>query len=301
MAETALVVGNKENYQKLIKALDQQVSGLLTPAQAKKFLSIALLAAGRNPKLCECTGGSIAACVVQAAELGLPIGPTLGMYYLIPRKNKNLRTQDGGEVSECTGMIGYKGWAELMRRSGEIGYADADVVYDCDEFKVTRGSHPSLIHVPDYTHEARSGENKDSDPHIIGAYAVVSIKGVKNPIFTYLPLVEIRKRRARSAAKGDGPWVTDFAAMCRKTAILALLKGGLVPLSADAQRAILLEPEEEDAPAPDEVPVVTQAPSRTGADRVRKALGEGVREEDLGLDKETKESEPAPLREERQV
>lgn len=271
--ELARRVENRDNYRALIRALEEQVSGLLPKVMPReRFLRIALMAASRTPKLLLCTGGSISTCLIQAAELGLPVGPTLGMFYLIPRRNKSLETESGGDVFEATALVGYKGWAELARRSGEIGFADADVVYDCDKLVVKRGLYPDLTHEPDYN-------GARTDEHIVGAYAVVGLKGVERPVFAYLPLDEIKKRRARSASKNDGPWVTDFAAMCRKSAILALLKGGLIPLSTDAQRALEIDPDAANEPQPEDADEVTQAPApapaKSGADRVRAALPKG--------------------------
>jgi recombinational DNA repair protein RecT len=52
---------------------------------------------------------------------------------------------------------------------------------------------------------------------------------------------QIEARRKRSDARDRGPWVTDFAAMCRKSAIRALLVGGRVPLSSEMEHALTEE------------------------------------------------------------
>lgn len=299
--QIATVVGNPAGFQDLMNKLgDKLVRSLPSVISEKRFTQLALVAGSRTAHFFECTGGSIAQCIMQAAELGLPIGATLGHAYLIPRKNKNLKTADGRDVYECTIIVGYKGWAELARRSGEISYIDADVVYKGDVFKVARGLEPSLIHEPNYDSPERNGPQRTvtqsdeapeygdepgapsgprtatPDDNIIGAYAVIRLKGVEQPLFVYLSRTDIMKRKARSsAARYGGPWSSDLAAMCRKSAILALLKGGLVPLSAEIQHAMDVDQddwEEVDVPQLDGTTATVKVKSG-GMDKLKNALG----------------------------
>jgi recombinational DNA repair protein RecT len=298
----ATTVGNPAGFQELMAKLgDKLVKSLPSVISEKRFTQLALVAGSRTAHFFECTGGSIAQCVMQAAELGLPIGPTLGLAYLIPRKNKNLRTSTGGDVYECTIIVGYKGWAELARRSGEISYIDADVVYKGDTFKVERGLTPSLVHVPDYDSPERNGAPRTPqaqgdeppeygdepgapsgskfatpDDNIIGSYAVIRLKGVEQPLFVYLSRTEILKRKSRSAAaRFGGPWSTDFSAMCRKSAILALLKGGLVPLSPEVKLAMEVDQDDwEEIDIPQVDGTIASVKVKTGGmDKLKNALG----------------------------
>ena len=187
-----------------------------------------LARAARNPALLKCTPLSIYTAVHQALQLGLEPESPLGHFYMIPRRNKHA---DG--ATEAVPLIGYKGFCELARRSGEIAKLDAHVVYEGETFEYDRGAgvvkHPYRWDV------------ERTDAKILGAYAYAKLKGVDDPIVAVLSRAEIEARRSRSLAADSGPWKTDYAAMARKTAIRALMTGGLIPLSIHLQGAIELE------------------------------------------------------------
>lgn len=187
-----------------------------------------LARASRNPNLLKCTPLSIYTAVHQALQLGLEPESPLGHFYMVPRKNRHANNE-----LEAVPLIGYKGFCELARRSGEIAKLDAHVIYEGEEFTYDRGqgrvSHPYKFEVD------------RSDSKIIGAYAYAKLKGVDDPIVAVLSRGEIEARRKRSMASDSGPWTTDYAAMARKTAIRALMTGGLIPLSIHLQGAIELE------------------------------------------------------------
>ena len=128
-------------------------------------------------------------------------------------------------------------YCTLARRSKDIASLDAGVVYKGDSFAFDRATgrveHPYSFDVD------------RSDKEVVGAYAIARIKGSDYPIVVVLSRAEIEKRRARSAASKSGPWVTDYAAICRKTALRALLTSGLVPLTIEMQDAMESEQDEE--------------------------------------------------------
>ncbi len=138
--------------------------------------------------------------------LGLEPNTPLGLAYLIPRKNN----KNGGKI-ECTLQMGYQGMVDLAGRAGANVYAYA--VRKGDDFRYQLGSDPKIWHVPS------EDELREAQP-ITHAYAVaVASDGRRN--FTVLTLAQIEARRQRSAAANEGPWVTDFEAMCCKTAVRA--------------------------------------------------------------------------------
>ena len=92
-----------------------------------------------------------------SAQLGLEPGGTLGHIYFIPYGNK------------CTPIIGYKGYLELARRSGQVARLDARVVYEGEKFEVTAGLHPNIEH-------SVRGDVDRSDDKIVAAYAVAVLK-----------------------------------------------------------------------------------------------------------------------------
>src|SRR3990167_2953727 len=124
---------------------------------------------------------------------------------------------------------GYRGFVSLVRRSGELSTIDADVVYEKDKFVYTRGTEPRLEHVP----------SDDANPgKLVAAYAIARLKdgGFQIKVMRAREIEAIRKR---SKAATDGPWVTDYDWMAKKTTIKQLCK--LLPVSTETQRALALD------------------------------------------------------------
>lgn len=213
------------------KAAAQFAAHIKPDAFARTFLT----EARRNPKLRECDATSIGICLATAGMLGLQLSGPLGEAYPIPRKRK-----DGS--MECTMIVGYKGYARLARNSGEVANMSARVVYRDDDFSVTYGFDETLTHVPKTKAADRVPEN------ITHAYATLTTKDGAR-YFEVLDIDDIHDRRKRGASgrNASTPWDTDFAAMARKSAIRALLGGGLVPLSNEIAEALEYERKRDDA------------------------------------------------------
>jgi recombination protein RecT len=225
---TAITTQTKQTFRASLAKIVQDSAELLprhmTP---ERMLKLVYAAATKTPKLFQCTPASIGMCLTTCSELGLEPGDVRGHVYLIPRENRR------AGVLECTLQIGYKGYAELGRRSGEIAALDAAVVYKGEIFTVSRGAHPDIQHT-------WSPDADRSDASIVAAYAIARLRD-GSLSFEVLTRQEIDARRARSMSRNDGPWVTDYARMARKTALRALFTGGLVPMSAEVVRAIEID------------------------------------------------------------
>ena len=223
----------KETFRALIAALRPEVHRVIPKhCDAERLAKLCLVEASKNPRLYECSSTSVAACVMLSAELGLEPGSQMGHLYLIPRRSK------GGY--EATALIGYKGLCELARRSGKIARINAGVFY---QEELTQGLFKATREPPRIEHLWVADINM-ADDQLRGAYATVELKdGSKAQ--TVLTRSEIERRLNKSASKSSGPWSGDFAAMCRKTALRALLTGGLVPLSTELSRAIQIEHEDD--------------------------------------------------------
>lgn len=206
-SRTAQASGQGETLYGLLEKSKPQIGRALQSTgkvSVDRFTRIVLTEARRTPRLLECDPRSVLGAVLLSAQLGIEPGP-LEQAYLIPRRNRRAGTV------ECQFMIGYRGYLELARRSGELLTIDAQVVYENDEFEETHGLQPVLRHRP-----ARTDRGKP-----IAAYAVALLKNGGHS-FVVLSVDEIEQRRKRSAAGNDGPWSTDWAAMARKSAIRAL-------------------------------------------------------------------------------
>jgi recombination protein RecT len=187
----------------LARALPKHMTG-------ERMARIVVTAIRMNPKLAECTPASFIGCVLSCAVLGLEPNTPLGHAYLIPRKNNKTTPAS----MECTLQLGYMGMIELGGRSGTTLFAYA--VREGDDFRYQLGLDPNIHHVPS---EATDRETKP----VTHAYCV-SVTPDGRKAFTVLNKVQIEARRARSAAAQEGPWITDYEAMCLKTAVRAHFK-----------------------------------------------------------------------------
>jgi len=136
-------------------------------------------------------------------------------------------------------MYGYRGLAELARRSGEVNEVVGEIRYAKDEFRLTLGSDRKLIHVPLDVPESKRGE-------WLGAYAIADMK-LSRPVFEYMSAEQILKiknavvKRAEKKGK-QSVWQTEHEAeMWRKTPIRRLAKRlpqspGLIPFIQAAIR-----------------------------------------------------------------
>ena len=192
---------------------------------ADRMARIALTALRTNEKLANCDPLSFAAAMLNASALGLEPNTPLGLAYLVPYKG------------QCTLQIGYQGMLELARRSGLVASIHATAVYEDDEFSFTRGTSPSIHHIPNLD-SPRYGE----DAAITHVYCVVHLKeGGSMPIFEALTRKQVEQRRARG--QGGPAWRTDWGAMALKTAVRAVFRW--CPKSGEMARAIAVEESHE--------------------------------------------------------
>jgi len=174
----------------------------------EELIRLALMATSRNPDLLKCSPQSVLRALMEAADVRIrPLG-TNGRGYLIPRKNKNT-----GQLEACFDP-GWRGLADIAKRSGKVTRIDAHPVYAADLFRVTLGDSPSVEHVPDYEAEDRGA--------LVAAYAVAYYDdGTKHP--EIVPRKDLDKIRATSAAQA-GPWKSWEEEMARKSAVRRLCK-----------------------------------------------------------------------------
>lgn len=185
-----------------------------------RFARILITEVKANPQLMKAEPSSFMAAVMKAAALGLEPGP-LGHVYFLPFKNNNR-----GGIIEVTLIVGYKGLIDLARRSGQVSELYAEVVYEGDDFDYELGLRRSI------THKRTPTSARDKVTH---AYAVAKYRDGGFD-FRVLDRIEIDARRDRSKASRNGPWVTDFDAMARKTAVRAL--SGYLPLTVEAASVV---------------------------------------------------------------
>lgn len=239
---------------------------------ADRLARIATTTIKTTPKLLECSATSLLGALMLSAQTGLEPGP-LGHVYFVPRWNGKTKTQ------ECQWQLGYRGIIELARRSGNLVSIEARDVRANDHFEYRYGLDEKLDHQP-YM-------GGDRGP-IIAAWGLAKFTDGGH-YFVVLSRADIEeaKERSDSAAKGFGPWITDYAAMARKTVIRRMAP--YLPLSAEQAQVI----------AHDDAVVNIQAGDKIAADIASEPRPEWIEAEvidpDDDPDPDPSGGEPVPV------
>lgn len=204
------------------KMKQQLAAALPKHLTADRMARIVLTELRRVPKLMDCEPASLMGAVMQCAQIGLEPGNGLGHAYLIPF---------GREVQL---IIGYRGFLDLARRSGQIKSISARAVYSCDKFEYRYGLNEDLIHEP--------AADRPNNATLTFVYAVANLKDGGHQ-FEVMSKAEVDKVRAKSKSGGTGPWKDHYEEMAKKTAIRRLFK--YLPVSVEMQRAVMSDEYQE--------------------------------------------------------
>lgn len=132
---------NPENIKKIAGFFGDDMK------KATKFNQTMMLVA-MDEKYNNFTPASIYRCAMYAAELDLSPQKNLGLFYIVPRKNKKTKT-----IELCFDM-GFRGWLTLLDR-GEKACKTYNV-YKCDQFSLTidttseSGWDEKILYKPNY-------------------------------------------------------------------------------------------------------------------------------------------------------
>lgn len=206
---------NLQGYLKQYKsAFEAALPTMITP---ERFTRMAMTALTTNPKLADCSPQSFIGACLTAAQLGLEPNTPLGQAYLIPYGK------------QCQFQVGYKGLIELVYRSEIVKSLTAQIVYENDKFDYALGLNPTLEHVP---------AMKDRG-NAIACYAVIHYTngGYAFEVMSISDIIDFAKKKSKTY--NNGPWQTDFEAMCKKTVIKRLLK--YAPLKTELATAAAVD------------------------------------------------------------
>lgn len=221
-ARAALERASEPKPKRDVRALlERNEPALIQSLQSKEAAAILwrhyLTAIRLNPMLQECSDESLVAALLLSAQMRLEPGP-LGHVYLVPYGK------------ECTWILGYTGILELARRSERCASLRAHIVWDCDVYERPRDSQAGVRWSLD------AGPEENRTEWVGGVVAWEEKSGGRwSPRALDVPLARIERARNASRAK-QGPWITDTAAMIRKTCVR--FARPWLPLSADAGRAL---------------------------------------------------------------
>lgn len=183
----------------------------------ERFTRIALTTLRTNPQLQQTTPESFLGAVMLAAQLGLEPGP-LGQAYLVPFKNQGrLETQF---------IVGYKGYIDLARRSGQMVSIEVRTVYEADEFEYSFGLEGTVRHIP-----SRSEDRGEP----VMWYGIAKFKDGGH-YYEVLSRGDVERYRKRSKAPNSPAWTQDYDAMAKKTVVRRMAPW--LPMSVESQQAV---------------------------------------------------------------
>lgn len=214
MTAITVVDDIRQNLERMQAQFEKVLPAHVPP---EKFVRVVMTAIQTKPSLVNAERSSLYAACMKAAEEGL-----------LP---------DGKEGA----IVPYKGTAKWLpmvqgimkkaRNSGEITKWELRVIKENDEFSYEQGDSEQIIHRPFFGDRGKT----------IGAYSIVTLRDGERSR-EVMTVEEIEAIRARSRAKEDGPWVTDYDEMCKKT--VARRHSKTLPMSTDLER--LVQSDDED-------------------------------------------------------
>lgn len=191
---------------------------------ADRMMRIALTEIRKVPALAKCNVESFMGAIMQCAQLGLEPGGALGHAYLLPFGSG--KAADG--KANCQLIVGYRGMIDLARRSGQIISLTARTVHSNDTFAYEFGLEETMTHKP---------AEGDRGP-VTHVYAMAKLKG-GGIQFDVMSKADVDKVKSQSKAGSNGPWVTHYDEMAKKTVIRRLFK--YLPVSIEIQTAVSLD------------------------------------------------------------
>lgn len=193
----------------------------------------------RNKQLKLCAPKSVISSLIRASQFGLEVSSILGHAYLIPfDKSVNIGTKVKPQwikEKQCEFILGYRGMIVLARRTGNIPIIYSQAVHENDHFVVQWGTDEKLEHKP----------AKEDRGELVAAYAIAKFSntftqdGLMSSQFDVMQKEDIDKIKARSRSGNNGPWVTDYPEMAKKTVLRRLFK--YLPISIEIQEKIIEE------------------------------------------------------------
>jgi recombination protein RecT len=185
----------------------------------EKFSRVAMTAIQQNPDLVAADRRSLFGAVVRLAQDGLlPDGREAALVIF------NTKNRSGGWDKKVQAMPMIAGVLKKIRQSGDVAKVGAQVVCENDHFVWKLGFDEDVEHAPPALDKPRG--------KVIGAYATAVLKDGSR-LLEVMSLEEIEKVRKVSRAANNGPWVSWFGEMARKTVMRRLSKR--LPMSSDLE------------------------------------------------------------------
>ena len=239
--------------------------------KANKFLATAYHLSG-DYNLRNCNPQSIVKACVDIAQLNLSIDKRIGHAYVVPYKN----------VAQV--QIGYKGMAQLLKRSGYI--VKAYPIYDIDAFGYSfDGFDFTVSYEPNFDDIEESF--KWQYEHLIGVLTVVKdiqTGEISRRFTTKAKIEKLRQSSPNQKGAPSGVWQDWFADMAQAKAIKQHAK--LLPIGDEVSLAFAKEDE----------PYTIEATAEPKED-LNKKLGGAIAQKTTAKTDKTKDTEETQPRE----
>ena len=219
-------------------SIKANVESVVGPKESQRFISSVVSAVQTNPQLQGCSNASILSAALLGHSLNLPQSPQIGMFYMVPFKNKKKAKDANGrettvEVMEATFQLSYRGMLQLAMRSGQYKHMNVTDIRD--------GELISYNPIEDtYEFKAETDVKKRELLPVIGYYAFFEmVNGFRKGIYWSRDQVEAHAKKYSASFRNgwsSSLWKTDFDAMAKKTMLRQLIsKWGI--MSVDMERA----------------------------------------------------------------
>jgi len=211
MSNAIMIVKKTFEIDKIIesfgneKKMNQEMAFAIQYMDSNKYLA----------GIAEKNKASLMKAIMNVALTGISLNPVLKHAYLVPR-NKEV----------CLDFS-YRGLSQLAIDAGVVLSINTQIVYEKDFFELIQGSNPQV------THRIGFGDRGN----IIGVYSDALLKHDHHQI-EQADIADIKRIQRRSPAGSNGPWVSDFNEMVRKTVIKRLFK--YLPMPSNIMKAVEL-------------------------------------------------------------
>ena len=191
------------NLVSLIQDRTNKFSDLLPRGEnAKRFITQALLAIEREPKLQQCEPKSVIKALYECASYGLEPNGSLSEAALVPYGSK------------VEFLIEYRGLMKLASNTGNVKMFDYGVIHDNDSYEYRVGDDSFFSHKPRLANRG--------NPIAYYALAKLVTGATVVQVMTNEEIYTHGQRHSPSFKHNNSPWKTDFQAMAIKTCMRQL-------------------------------------------------------------------------------
>jgi len=202
-------------HQLVVHRMPEIARALPAHIPSEKFQRVFEMAVMRDPNILKCNPRSVLESVQKCAADGLVLDGREAALVIFKDRASYIP------------MVG--GLLKRARNSGEIASLHAALVYqgevDQGLFKIQFGTNPEIVHQPLIVGDRGQ---------VVGVYSVARLKDGSVSI-EFMRRDEVDAIRKRSRSSGNGPWVTDWNEMAKKTVLRRHTK--TLPMDSDAARA----------------------------------------------------------------